>query len=241
MNLVIDSGNTRIKAAVFENNQLTQKEVFSEVESLKRFIQKMRATNVIASSVSLDADELISWAPGAKHKIILNAQLPLPIKNAYKTPGTLGVDRIAAVCGALEMFPNQNCLVIDAGTCITYELLEASATYVGGAISPGISMRFEAMHKFTSRLPLVKAETNEMYPLIGTSTETCMQSGVINGTLEELKGMISQYQSIYPDLKVIICGGDYSFFENRVKPPIFVAPDLVMYGLNRILRYNVEL
>jgi type III pantothenate kinase len=152
----------------------------------------------------LDAQEIISWAENSRTKIILTPQLSLPISIGYKTPHTLGVDRIAAVCGAYEMFPEQNCLVIDAGTCITYELLEAGGKYRGGAISPGISMRFEAMHKFTRRLPLIGARDNDKTQLIGDSTETCMQSGVLNGTTEEIKGMISQYQQIYPDLKTIL-------------------------------------
>lgn len=240
MNLVIDSGNTRIKLALFEKDKLIRKEIAPEAQAAKELIQSIYAEHVIVSSVNLDAQEILSWAEGTRTKIILTPQLELPIAIEYKTPHTLGVDRIAAVCGAYDMFPNHNCLVIDTGTCITYELLEASGNYRGGAISPGVSMRFEAMHKFTRRLPLISSRDNSSYPLIGNTTETCMQSGVINGTSEEIKGMISQYQQLYTDLKVILCGGDYSFFENRLKPAIFVAPDLVLYGLNRILRYHVE-
>jgi type III pantothenate kinase len=155
----------------------------------------------------------------------------------YTTPKTLGVDRIAAVCGALQLFPQRDCLVIDTGTCITYEFLDRNARYHGGSISPGIAMRFEAMHRFTSRLPLVKPEIN--VPLVGDSTESAMQSGVIQGVRAEVEGIIQKYTDQYPDLKVIICGGDVRFFENHLKQTVFVAPDLVLIGLNLILRHSI--
>ena len=146
---------------------------------------------------------------------------------------------MAAACGALEIFQDQNCLVIDAGTCINYEFLDKQANYHGGAISPGIQMRFEAMHKFTARLPLLKEISKT--DLVGNSTESCMKSGVINGVLAEVNGIIDQYNQKFPRLRVILCGGDAHFFENNLKPPIFVAPDLVLHGLNRILLHNVNL
>ncbi|MCU0367479.1 MAG: type III pantothenate kinase [Cyclobacteriaceae bacterium] len=240
MNLIIDSGNTRVKVALFENNKLIRKEILQDAAAVKQLIQSINPAHVIVSSVNLDAHQIISWVENSKTKIILNAELALPIKVTYKTPHTLGVDRIAAACGAYDMFPKNNCLVIDAGSCITYEIVESGGTYRGGAISPGISMRFNAMHKFTSRLPLLSANNTTPLPMIGDSTDSCMQIGVIHGATEEIKGMISQYESIYTDLKVILCGGDYSLFENRLKPAIFVTPDLVLCGLNRILRYHVE-
>ncbi|HEY5825470.1 MAG TPA: type III pantothenate kinase, partial [Cyclobacteriaceae bacterium] len=159
--------------------------------------------------------------------------------NGYATPTTLGVDRIAAVCGALEIYPNGNCLVVDTGTCINYEFIDAKGEYLGGAISPGIHMRLEAMHKFTARLPLVT--NNPDAQLIGNSTATCMQSGVTNGVIAEIEGIITRYSHLYPDLGVILSGGDYSLFENKLKPSIFVAPELVLSGLNRILLHNVRI
>lgn len=241
MNLVVDSGNTRFKAALFEGTHLIRKENFYELSDLQKFIYEARPSNLIVSSVNHDPKLILSTADWTENKLVLSASMKLPIRIAYKTPQTLGVDRIAAACGALEMFPYENCLVIDAGTCITYDLLQSDGTFCGGAISPGIFMRIEAMHKFTKQLPLITLTPEFTYPLIGDSTETCLQSGVINGVKEEMKGMISQYECIYSDLKVILCGGDSAFFENRVKPAIFVAPDLVLYGLNRILRYHVEI
>jgi type III pantothenate kinase len=239
MNLVVDSGNTRIKVGLFKDRELIEKESFSNLTELKNFISTTSADNILVSSVNHDPAEILSWSAGAGKKIQLTSSLPLPIRVSYQTPHTLGVDRLAAVCGAQDLFPNSNCLIIDVGTCINYELLDAQSIYHGGAISPGIAMRFEAMHTFTARLPLVRAK--EEIDLIGNTTETCMQSGVMNGVLEELKGFIRQYQNLYPDLTVIMCGGDYPFFENRLKPSIFVTPELVLIGLNRILRYHVEL
>jgi len=193
----------------------------------------------LVSSVNFDPTEILSWSSSAGKKIILTTSLSLPIKIAYATPQTLGVDRIAAACGASFLYPNEDCLVIDAGTCINYEFLDRNKIYHGGAISPGIFMRFEAMHSFTSKLPLVKSISKSN--LIGDSTESCMQSGVMNGVLAEVNGIIKRYKDLYPNIRVILSGGDHSFFENNLKHPIFVAPDLVFDGLNGILLYHVEL
>jgi len=239
MNLVVDSGNTRIKVGLFQDRELILKESFLDLIELKSFISTSIHDHILVSSVNHDPSEILAWSPAPGKKISLTSLLPLPIQISYLTLHTLGVDRLAAVCGAQDLFPNKNCLVIDAGTCINYELLDAQNVYHGGAISPGISMRFEAMHAFTAKLPLVSAQEN--VGLIGNTTATCLQSGVMNGVLEEVKGIIKQYLTLYPALTVILCGGDYPFFENRLKPSIFVAPELVLIGLNRILRYHVEL
>jgi type III pantothenate kinase len=239
MNLVVDSGNTRIKVGLFKDRELVRKESFTAPDALKEFIASTPSDHMLVSSVNLDPAEILSWSSTKGKKISLFPSLPLPVQVNYLTPNTIGVDRLAAVCGAHDLFPNKTCLVIDAGTCINYELLDDRGVYHGGAISPGISMRFEAMHTFTARLPLVKS--NENIGLTGNTTEACLQSGVMNGVLEEVRGFIKQYQLIYPDLTVIMCGGDYPFFENKLKPAIFVAPELVLIGLNRILRYHVDL
>ncbi len=129
--------------------------------------------------------------------------------------------------------------MVDAGTCINYEFIDKNGHYLGGAISPGVTMRFEAMHKFTARLPLVHLNNNVL--MIGNSTETCMQSGVLHGALAEVDGTIEKYIANYPGLVVILCGGDAAIFENRLKHRIFVAPDLILKGLNSILLYNVSI
>ncbi len=238
MNLVIDSGNTRFKVGVFEGAALVRKEFFNQADGLKKFLIDNSFEHVLVSSVNYNPGEIFTWSSTTGKKIILSPSLELPITISYTTPHTLGVDRIAAVCGALEMFPSQDCLVIDAGTCITYEFINHEKNYCGGGISPGIAMRFEAMHTFTSKLPLVKP-TNDV-GLIGNSTESCLQSGVMHGVVVEVDGIIEKYKNLYPEIRVILCGGDHSFFENKVKHPIFVTPDLVLIGLNRILRHHVE-
>ena len=238
MNIAVDYGNTAAKVGIFEDELLREKRHFPDALQLRSYLENNPVENIMVSSVSYPAEEVLSWAIATGKKFSLSYALPLPIKILYATPQTLGVDRIAAVCGAIGIFPNHPCLVIDAGTCINYEFIDDKENYHGGGISPGIAMRFEAMHTFTSRLPLVNP-THET-PLVGDSTESCMQSGVINGMRAEMEGIIQQYLDNYPGTRVILCGGDASFFENHVKHSIFVEPDLVLQGLNGILRYNVN-
>ncbi len=238
MNLVIDCGNTRFKAATFSGKNLERKYSFSNKVELKDFLNHHPVDCAIVSSVSLDGNEVLSWMEATK-KFLLTHLLPLPVQLCYQTPETLGVDRIAGVCGALDVFPERDSLVIDVGTCITYDYVDADKKYWGGAISPGMAMRFEALHTFTKRLPLV-TKTDEM-KLIGTTTEESIRSGVLNGMVAEMEGIIQKYNQDHPSLGVILCGGDTLFFENKLKPTIFAAPDLVLSGLNRILLHNAAL
>jgi type III pantothenate kinase len=237
MNIVVDYGNSSAKVGIFDQRALTDKRVFREEAALKDFLQNFPADHFIISSVNTEAETVVSWTT-AKNKFILHHTLPLPVKNLYATPQTLGVDRIAGVCGAQQIFPATNCLVIDAGTCITYDFVDAQGNYHGGSISPGLKMRFDAMHTFTARLPLVHAVADPA--LIGNSTETCMQSGAIFGLIEEIEGIIRRYSEKFDGLKVILCGGDTGFFENKLKASIFASPELVLSGLNSILLHNVS-
>ncbi|SKC38823.1 type III pantothenate kinase [Ohtaekwangia koreensis] len=237
MNIIVDYGNSSAKVGIFNQRALVDKHVFREENQLKDFLQNFSADHCIVSSVNTEAQTIASWTT-AKNKFILHHTLPLPVKNLYATPQTLGVDRIAGVCGAQDFFQATNCLVIDAGTCITYDFLDNKGRYHGGGISPGLTMRFQAMHTFTARLPLVSVTENPL--LIGNSTETCMQSGVIHGLIEEIDGVIRKYSEKFDGLKVILCGGDTGFFENKLKASIFASPELVLSGLNSILLYNVS-
>lgn len=236
MNLVVDYGNTLAKVGVFDEHALIRKQTFDIEDDLKIFLQNFSADNFILSSVTHAAAPVLAWAQ-VKQKFILTTELPLPIKNLYATPHTLGVDRIAGICGAQQRFPNSDCLVIDAGTCITFDFLDREGRYHGGSISPGMQMRFQAMHSFTAKLPRVSQSENP--PLIGNTTETCLQSGVVHGMTEEINGIITRYQQRFGDIKAILCGGDALFFENKLKGPIFAIPELVLSGLNSILIYNV--
>ena len=239
MNLVIDYGNTTAKVGNFDQHVLSEKLTFSSHHQLQRYLSSVQIENCIISSVNIETSLISSWVRQTGQKFVLNPKLPLPIHNHYKTPDTLGVDRLAGVCGALELFPGENTLVIDAGTCITYDFIDGQKNYFGGSIAPGLSMRFKAVNTFTKKLPLV--ESTESPPLIGNSTESSIQSGVVNGLIAEIDGIINQYKQKYTDLRVILCGGDGRFFENKLKASIFAGPDLVLIGLNSILIYNVNI
>jgi len=146
---------------------------------------------------------------------------------------------LAGACGAIQLFPSENNLVIDAGTCITYDFVDSGSNFLGGGISPGLMMRFQAVHTFTAKLPLVSPTADAR--LIGESTESSIQSGVVNGVIAEIEGIIRRYEEKFPGLRVILCGGDAGFFENQLKASIFAIPDLVLIGLNSILIHNVNL
>ena len=237
MNIVVDYGNSSAKVGIFDGDKLTHQYNFPNAEELRKFLENFSAENFIISSVTKVPADVSAWATRVKRKFILNPQLPLPVKIKYATPATLGVDRIAGVCGAQHMFQDTNTLVIDAGTCITYDFLDKQGNFLGGGISPGLTMRFQAVHNFTARLPLV-ASTDDP-PLIGDSTESCIQSGVINGVIAEINGIISLYKQKFEELTVILSGGDARFFENKLKGSIFAVPELVLSGLNSILIHNV--
>jgi type III pantothenate kinase len=237
MNLVVDYGNSLAKVGIFDHHAMINQRIFTTADELKFFLQNFSADNFIISSVNHDASTILQWVSHIKHKFILTATLPLPIENRYGTPTTLGVDRIAGVCGAQQKFPGEHCLVIDAGTCVTYDFIDNKKNFLGGGISPGLKMRFKAVNTFTARLPLINPADNP--DLIGSTTETCIQSGVVLGMVEEIQGIIVRYQQKFEGLRVFLCGGDARFFENKLKGPIFAIPELVLSGLNSILIYNV--
>jgi type III pantothenate kinase len=236
MHVAVDLGNTKAKVGIFIQRELTEKHVFESTIELIQWLRALPVEGLIISSVKEDVNTLISGIP-ARHKIVLTSHTPLPIQLRYASPLSLGVDRIAAACGAHHLFPGASKLVIDAGTCITYDFTSANGEFLGGSISPGMHMRFKAMHTFTARLPLL---TPEGYPsLLGTTTEQGMQSGVINGIREEMNGIIAQYMARQADVQVLLTGGDGPFFENQLKASIFACPNLILIGLNSILAHNV--
>lgn len=239
MNLTVDYGNSRIKVGRFEANNLDTTHSFEEEKKFLDWAKAQSIDNVIVSSVKSDPLEILNNIQCSGKKLAMHQSLSFPLVIHYKTPLTLGVDRIAAACGALDLFPRKDCLVIDMGSCINYEFIDAEANYFGGAISPGVFMRFKAMHTLTARLPLIQPKKDPA--LTGQSTEESMLSGVMNGVAAEVNGTVEKYKQKYPTLEVILCGGDAHFFENQLKQPIFVAPNLVLCGLNRILVHNVSL
>jgi type III pantothenate kinase len=241
MNLIIDGGNTSTKIAFFENNQMIAMYPHVSLEDITNRIEQHVPTYGIICSVNQDSTSLQQFLKPYLDKILtLDHLLPVPIINHYQTPHTLGKDRLAAVCGAAYLYANQPCLVIDMGTCVTYDYIDAEKNYRGGSISPGLHMRFKAMHSFTARLPLLEPEADEI-ALTGTNTRQAMQSGVINGMTCEIEGIIKEYRKKFGNMDVIFCGGDATFFENKIKESIFVTPELVLVGLNWILEHNVSL
>lgn len=230
LKLIIDQGNTQTKLALFQQKKMLNKTLYNQDNQLREF--EGQAEAVILSSVG-DASTVLKVLK--KNPLLLNRITPLPIANLYECPETLGNDRIAAVVGAATQFPKSNVLVIDAGTCITLDLLTIEG-YQGGSIAPGVQMRLQALHQQTERLPLV--ELNGEVDIIGKNTIQSIQSGVINGVLAEVDGMIDRYQSQFSDLKVLLTGGDFQLFDKGLKNSIFADPDLVLKGLNEILDYN---
>ncbi|HEY0262408.1 MAG TPA: type III pantothenate kinase [Chitinophagales bacterium] len=235
MNLCIDIGNSYVKFGWFKENELVlrNKGVDALLQSNPTLIE-----HAILSSVTKD-ETVTDWLKKNKIPYItLSSQLRLPFTLAYETPETLGSDRIAAAAGMTQIFPHQNMLVITAGSCVTYNFVSKHSEFLGGAISPGLKMRLDAMSKFTSKLPKIKLNKDEEIPLIGRNTENSMLSGAANGLAAEIDGIISQYKNQYENLNTVICGGDAAFLSARLKNNIFVSPSLVLDGLNYILRQN---
>ncbi|QNF32557.1 type III pantothenate kinase [Adhaeribacter swui] len=237
--IAIDVGNTRTKYAIFKEAKLIVTDELQDAASLLKLIANYSIKEAIISSVRFLPDQEINPLSGLQKVIWLTAATPVPVTNKYGTPRTLGMDRLAAVVGASYLFAGQDVLVIDAGTCITFDFIDRKQVYYGGSISPGLTMKFKAMHTFTGKLPLVEQAEASVAPLIGRNTIECLKSGVFNGTLAEVDGIIAEYKKQYPDLTTVMCGGDAPFFENNLKARIFAEPNLVLMGLIHILNYNV--
>lgn len=237
MNIAIDVGNTKTKIGFFERDRLASTKIFSTLSELNLFLDTKEINLAIISSVNISYEDILNKLSNLKNPILLNLETPLPFQNQYKSK-TIGLDRLAAVAGAKSLHPKKNTLTIDLGTCITYEVLEKGEIYHGGAISPGLHMRFKSMHNFTARLPLIEPETISEY--IADNTKEAMQSGVVFGIQAEIEAYIQEVNQKYSPLTTIITGGDAKFFESKLKAPIFAIPELVLMGLNAILRYNAS-
>ncbi len=243
MNLVIDIGNSRTKFSVFNRGEVLITVPVDEFKPEHIFVLKdehPELNKVILSATKNYSEELKKALQQNFEKFIeLDANTPLPIQNCYETKDTLGKDRIAAVVGAYDLYPKNNLLIIDAGTAITYDILNDKKQYLGGNISPGIDMRFKALNQFTGKLPLVKQQKYDK--LFGTSTENAIRAGVQNGVIFEVDKAIDTFKEFYNNLKVIITGGNAEFFEKKLKNSFFVHFNLIAMGLNRILEYNGEI
>lgn len=237
MQLIIDVGNTKIKLAVFRGGLLLEKretllETFSE--AVVNLVKDHAIEKAIISSVGRLNEQQMRTVQNRFPTVILGHRTPMPFENAYKTPETLGVDRLALVSAFAKAYPNQNGLIIDAGTCITYDFINAEGIYKGGAISPGLRLRYASLHNFTANLPYL--ETSDVEHWIGNTTEGAIHSGVFNGTIQEIDGVIVQYKEEYNPLVVILTGGDADVLSKRLKNSIFAHSNFLLEGLNYILK-----
>ena len=242
MNLVIDIGNTRIKAALFNGSEMTESVNDDErSKKLSDFLKDhhTKITNCLISSVAEMPKTLKKALRSLKNKPqLLSPGTRIPFKNNYKTKNTLGKDRIASIAGACALYPLKNVLIIDAGTALTFDLKTSQEEYLGGNISPGLHMRFRALTDYTAGLPLVKS--SDEFNLLGIDTEHAIRNGVQNGLIFEIDSYTETVRNKYNDLVVLLTGGDAHFFDNKLKKPIFVVSDLTLIGLNFILQYNAE-
>ena len=241
MNLAIDVGNTRVKIAVFEKDKLVELFVFQKTKILseiKEILKKHEISVGIMSNVASISDSKLKKLKDLVHIQVISSFTEVPFKNLYETPKTLGVDRIALVAGAVSQFSGHNILVIDAGTCITFDFVNSEGEYLGGAISPGLKMRFNSLNYFTANLPLL--EIDELTDFIGKNTKESINSGVINGAIQEIDGVINQYNKKFLDLTVVLTGGDTNFLAKQLKSSIFANQNLLLEGLNRILIHNTD-
>jgi type III pantothenate kinase len=240
MLLTIDVGNTRIKAAVFEQNKIveiiifTKEELIFQVENILNRFDKIQ--HLVISSVGTISEEVFLRIKQRVEIDFITYKSKFPFCNLYATPTTLGIDRMVLASGATLQFPNQNRLIIDVGTCITYDFIDENDNYYGGAISPGIRLRYESLHQQTEKLPLLTKKYPDNY--IGNSTQESIHSGVINGVAFEIDAFIELYETQYAKFIIILTGGDSDFLAKRLKNTIFANPNFLLESLNQTFQYN---
>ncbi len=242
MLLAIDVGNTRIKGAVFENDTILEQFIFlkkdlkKNIENILKKFQRV-AFLTVASVGSLDKNDFLGFGERLQVHFVSHED-SFPFVNLYETPKTLGMDRMVLAAGAVLRFPNQNRLVIDAGTCITYDFVDENDNYLGGAISPGLRLRYEALHNFTARLPLLELDSPKS--IIGNSTSQSIHSGVVNGAINEIDGFINDYKQHYSKFTIILTGGDAEFLAKRLKNTIFANSNFLLESLSHLYQYKIK-
>jgi type III pantothenate kinase len=242
MILVVDVGNTRIKAAVFEGAILLEIFVFTKIElekNIKNILNKFqKVAHLVVSSVGDVEKQSFLAFDSVLNICFVSNEDPFPFQNKYSTPKTLGIDRMVLAAGAVFQFPNQNRLVIDAGTCITYDFIDHQNNYLGGAITPGLRLRYESLHNYTAKLPLLVLESPK--ELIGNSTSNSIHSGVVNGLVYEIDGFITEYGTRYSNFIIILTGGDTDFLAKRLKNTIFANSNFLLESLNQTFQYKIK-
>jgi type III pantothenate kinase len=240
MDLVIDIGNTRIKYAGFIKGQIQTKGYCAEPE-LENLLKTLsgKVNSIMLSAVKPISEALLfEIKNSSSNSFVLSSEMEMPFNNLYESPKTVGVDRLALAAGAVFKFPNEPVLIVDVGTCMTFDFIDANAAYHGGAISPGLQMRLKALNAYTEMLPLVDLAPPK--DLIGRNTKESILSGVVNGMLKELDGIIDAYKLRYPEMKIILTGGDLAFFDKKLKNSIFADADTLLKGLYFILKQHAN-
>ncbi|MBT7623301.1 MAG: type III pantothenate kinase [Flavobacteriaceae bacterium] len=238
MNLALDIGNSFLKAGIFKNNNLINYYEFNReyYSNIKSILDKTPITHSIASNVSESNNKLIELLSNKTNLIKFNSSLKVPFKNCYQTKNTLGKDRIALVSNASKEYPKENVLLIDLGSCITFDFLNSKNEYLGGSISPGLSMRYKSLNSYTANLPLINPKEIDYF--IGRNTEDSIHSGIINGIVGELNSAIDKYKSQFKEIRIILTGGDAKFLFNRIKNSIFANSNFLILGLNFLIELN---
>ena len=237
MELCIDIGNSRTKLAFFKRDQLLEYHVAvnSEILKLKQIVQNSSFSTVKLCTVSQENSEFVQFLQEYTNLYIVTSRSKFPIQLDYETPHTLGLDRIMAAVGAFKLFPEQDCLIINAGTCITIDFLDAKAYFRGGNISPGLRMRARSMNEFTAKLPFVEVkDETDQEQLFGRSTNQALIKGIKNGVLYEIEAYYNHLQEKYPSINVVITGGDGEYLVNRLTFKTFAEPYLVLKGINQL-------
>jgi type III pantothenate kinase len=238
--ICIDAGNTLVKVAFMEDGTVRSLVSYpvDGIDDLLSYIALLpQADACILSSVSITNREIMdTLSRKTPYFMELTAATPIPICNLYKTPETLGKDRLAAVTGAHSLFPGKDVLVLDAGTALTVDFIDKAGNYRGGNISPGLNMRFHALHDYTKKLPL-QTQTDD-YMLLGDTTMSAITSGVQNGIIFEINCYVNHFVKQYPELVTILTGGDIIFFANKIEKHIFAEPNLVFIGLEKIIEFS---
>jgi type III pantothenate kinase len=242
MILTIDVGNTRVKAAVFEGNKIVSYSFFVKKElekSIQNILKKYENITVlvVASVGNIEKQSFLNFRKELKIDFIDQSDL-FPFENQYATPKTLGIDRMVLAAGAVLQFPGQNRLVIDAGTCVTYDFINENDVYLGGAISPGLRLRYESLHNYTAKLPLLLLEEPNL--LVGKSTSESIHSGVVNGLVYEIDGFISEYKALFSNFIIILTGGDSEILAKRLKNTIFANSKFLLESLNQTYQYKIK-
>ncbi|WP_413999495.1 type III pantothenate kinase [Flavobacterium sp. W1B] len=242
MILTVDVGNTRIKASVFEGDMSFEYFVFEKTElqkNIKNILKKYNKTThlVVASVGNVEKESFLEFENELEVHFVSHKDT-FPFVNSYETPHTLGIDRMVLAAGATLQYPGQNRLVIDAGTCVTYDFIDENDNYQGGAIAPGLRLRYEALHNFTSKLPLLTLESPKNF--IGKSTYESIHSGVVNGLVYEIDGFINEYKRQCSKFIIILTGGDTDFLAKRLKNTIFANSNFLLESLNRTFQYKIK-